>query len=147
MHIELLDETAYKGKEYTVSYTTDSYYEVLQNCDGFTFSLEKLDKPEEKQYRDTLFSAWLDDPVVFGAFENDELIGIVEGSPETWNNRFRINNIVLFDPSYRHKGIGTRLMYVIIEAAVNCGARMIVLETQSCNTKAISFYHKQGFSC
>lgn len=34
----------------------------------------------------------------------------------------------------------------ITEAAESTGARMIVLETQSCNESAIAFYRKNGFS-
>ena len=34
----------------------------------------------------------------------------------------------------------------ITETAEASGARMIVLETQSCNEKAIAFYRKNGFS-
>lgn len=37
-------------------------------------------------------------------------------------------------------------MYSIYKEAVKSGARMIVLETQSCNKKAIDFYMKHGFS-
>ena len=146
MHVLPLDKNKYQGVEIVVSYCTDSYYDVLQNLDGFKLTLKKRDMPEEKHYSDTLFSEWLDDPVAFGAFEDNKLIGIVEGSPETWNNRFRINNIVVFDPSCRNKGIGTKLMYSIYKEAVKSGARMIVLETQSCNKKAIDFYTKHGFS-
>ncbi len=36
-------------------------------------------------------------------------------------------------------------METITEAAKSCGARMIVLETQSCNENAIAFYKKNGF--
>ena len=34
----------------------------------------------------------------------------------------------------------------ITETAGSTGARMIVLETQSCNESAIAFYRKNGFS-
>ena len=37
------------------------------------------------------------------------------------------------------------LLEKIMEDAVNSGARMAVLETQSFNSKAISFYQKNGF--
>ena len=36
-------------------------------------------------------------------------------------------------------------MAAMTEAAKASGARMIVLETQSCNTGAIDFYEKNGF--
>ena len=37
-------------------------------------------------------------------------------------------------------------MQAIERAAEASGARMIVLETQSCNESAIAFYRKNGFS-
>ena len=80
-----------------------------------------------------------------GAFEGEKLLGYVEGSHEKWNNRFRISNICVFDGKVRNRGIGTLLMETITEAAKSCGARMIVLETQSCNENAIAFYKKNGF--
>ena len=73
------------------------------------------------------------------------MIGYVEGSPETWNNRYRISNIFVFDESRRRCGIGTALIDTILREAAERGARMTVLETQSCNEKAIAFYRKNGF--
>ena len=46
----------------------------------------------------------------------------------------------------RRRGIGTALMDTITKAAAASGARMLVLETQSCNERAIAFYRKNGFS-
>ncbi len=37
------------------------------------------------------------------------------------------------------------LMQTILSKAKKSGARMVVLETQSCNENAISFYKKHGF--
>lgn len=37
-------------------------------------------------------------------------------------------------------------MDTIAKAADASGARMLVLETQSCNERAIAFYRKNGFS-
>jgi GNAT superfamily N-acetyltransferase len=45
----------------------------------------------------------------------------------------------------RRSGIGTKLMETILKAAEKSGARMVVLETQTFNFKAISFYKKHGF--
>ena len=81
----------------------------------------------------------------YGAFEGDRLTGFVEGFLEKWNNRYRISNICVFDHADRRSGVGTRLMGAILEEAVRSGARMAVLETQSFNCKAISFYKKNGF--
>lgn len=53
---------------------------------------------------------------------------------------------VMFDKAARGQGIGSMLMERITEAARARGARMLVLETQSCNEAAIAFYRKNGFS-
>ena len=45
----------------------------------------------------------------------------------------------------RHSGIGTALMAVMLKEAKDSGARMAVLETQTCNENAIAFYRKHGF--
>ena len=64
---------------------------------------------------------------------------------ETWNNRFRISNICVFAPAARCRGIGTALMNAIVKEAAASGARMAVLETQSCNAAATGFYRRNGF--
>ena len=43
------------------------------------------------------------------------------------------------------KGLGKQLMDRAKEVAVAQNRRAIILETQSCNTKAIGFYLHQGF--
>ena len=45
----------------------------------------------------------------------------------------------------RRKGIGAFLMKHAVEIARQKGARMLVLEIQSCNATAIKFCVKQGF--
>ena len=104
-----------------------------------------FDEPEERSFDDVFFSEWLDEPIAFGAFDGGELIGYVEGSPERWNNRFLISNICVFENARRGSSVGTVLLDAIQEAAAASGARMIVLETQSCNENAIAFYRKNGF--
>ena len=100
----------------------------------------------EKSFDDEFFGEWLEEPVTFGAFEGERLLGYVEGAPEGWNNRYRISNICIFEENARGKGLGTLLMQAIHRAAEAAGARMIVLETQTCNENAIAFYKRNGFS-
>lgn len=83
--------------------------------------------------------------MAFGAFENGQLLGYVEGFLERWNNRYRISNIGVFDTANRHNGIGSLLMQIVLTEALESGARMVVLETQTCNENAIAFYKKHGF--
>lgn len=145
MIISKLDKQSYAGKEFVVRYTTNGYYDIERNDSGFQINYKSFDTPVEKSFADHFFSEWLEDPVAYGAFEDGELIGIVEGTPEAWNNRYRISNICIFDDTRRHCGIGAKLMDTILDEAKKSGARMAVLETQTCNENAIAFYQKNGF--
>lgn len=129
MKIRQLENAQYAGRRFTARYQTNGYYEITAAEGGFRIAY-------------TPFEA----TVAFGAFERDVLLGFAEGSMESWNNRFRISNLCVFDKAARGQGIGSMLMARITEAARARGARMLVLETQSCNEAAIAFYRKNGFS-
>lgn len=146
MVIRQLEKAAYAGRRFTARYQTNGYYDVCASESGFQLRYARFDAPVEKSFDDAMFGEWLEKPVAFGAFEGGELLGFVEGSPETWNNRFRISNICVFDPARRQGSVGTALMQAIKRAAEASGARMIVLETQTCNENAIAFYRRNGFA-
>ncbi len=145
MTIQPLDKSTYSGQKFTVHYTTGGCYDVLALENGVKFRYVPFDAPVEKSFNDEFFGDWLEAPAAFGAFENDRLIAFVEGSPESWNNRYRVSNICIFDDAARGRGLGTRLMERITREARAYGARMLVLETQTCNETAIAFYKKCGF--
>ena len=146
MEIRQLDPAVYAGRKFTARYRTKGYYDICAAEDGFRLRYVPLGAPMEKSFDDEFFGEWLEDPIAFGAFEGDKLIGYVEGSIEGWNNRFRLSNICVLDFSERSRGVGTALMKTIEQAAENTGARMLILETQSCNENAIAFYKKNGFT-
>lgn len=145
MIIKQLNYTEYQGKRYEAEIHSDKYLSIEPEGEGF--SIEWIASEEEivEPLTDDMLSEWLDNPVAYGAFEGETLIGFVEGFLEDWNNRYRISNICVFATDLRSKGVGTALLEKIIEDAVKSGARMAVLETQSYNSKAISFYKKNGF--
>lgn len=145
MIISELNKADYAGRSFTMKYTASGYYDIEKNNHSFLFSYHPFDMEKEMMFEDRFFNDWLEAPVAFGAFEDKQLIGYVEGSLEQWNNRYRISNICIFSDIHRHQGIGTQLMQKILQEAVQSGARMAVLETQSCNEKAIAFYQKHGF--
>lgn len=145
MEIKLLDAKEYAGKKFTARYISRGYYDIHAAVGGFRIEYVPFEAPEERGFDDEFFGEWLDDPTAYGAFEDGRLIGFVEGCLEKWNNRFRLSNICVFDSASRAKGAGRALMAAMTEAAKASGARMIVLETQSCNTGAIDFYEKNGF--
>lgn len=145
MEIRPLDKNDYAGNKFTARYTTSGYYDIRVCEKGFEIERMRFAKPIDKSFDDVFFAEWLENPVAFGAFEGEKMLGFVEGSIEAWNNRFRISNICVFDNAKRGGGIGTTLLEIIQDVAKSNKARMIVLETQTCNERAIAFYKKSGF--
>lgn len=145
MDFHKLNKEEYVGKSFKLSYRTKTYIDIRSTESGFDLVQLPFEKEMELSFEDCFFNEWLEDPVAYGAFEGETLIGYVEGSIEKWNNRYRISNICLFDEDKRNCGIGGVLMGLIMDEAKASGARMAVLETQTSNEKAISFYRKHGF--
>ena len=145
MELKRLDRGIYAGRKFTVRYRTGGYYDIRADEHGFRMEYTPFASPVERTFDDVFFGDWLEEPTAFGAFEGGRLLGFAEGSPESWNNRFRISNICIFDESRRRCGLGTLLMEAILQTAESTGARMAVLETQSCNENAIAFYKRSGF--
>lgn len=145
MEIKELIREEYAGKPFTVRYKTAGYYDIEAKDCTFKITLKPFEGMVAKSFTDTFFNKWLEAPKAYGAFEGDKLIGFVEGTIEEWNNRYRITNICIFDETDRHRGVGSVLMRQILKKAHESGARMAVLETQTCNTVAISFYKSFGF--
>lgn len=140
-----LDKREYEGYKLNFAYRTDRYYHVKATDLGMILEESVFPKTEEKQFTDHLFGQWLEDPVALGAFDGETLAGVIEGSIEAWHNVFRISNI-LVGMSYRGRGIGGELMHRMLEyARRNTNCRGAILETQSCNYPAISFYRRLGF--
>lgn len=145
MTIKELDYRDFKNKKYHADIKTDRVLTIEPSEEGFSMKWEKLEKGIVMPLDDDMLSDWLENPKAFGAYEEDKLIGFVEGFLEKWNNRYRITNICVFEDAARRTGVGTKLLTAIMNEAKQSGARMAVLETQSFNYKAISFYKKAGF--
>ena len=147
MNIRKLNYPDFAGKTYRAEIRSDRFLSIEPEGDGFAIEWKPIQPEMVKELTDDMLSDWLEDPVAYGAYEGEELVGFVEGFLEKWNNRFRLTNIVVFDGARRHSGVGSALLDAIMQDAVSSGARMAVLETQSYNYKAISFYKKNGFEC
>lgn len=50
------------------------------------------------------------------------------------------------DENFRKRGLGRSLMNIAKDYAKKHNFRMVILETQSCNTNAIGFYLHEGFT-
>lgn len=140
-----LDYEKMKGQTYSAEIRSDRYLSIEPQAEGFRLEWVSSDTELVMHLGDEILSDWLEEPQAYGAYEAGKLVGFTEGFLEKWNNRYRIANICVFEPEMRGKGIGGLLLERITEAAKASGARMIVLETQSFNAKAISFYKKNGF--
>lgn len=145
--IRKLDES-YKGKQLDFFYVSEYYYDIQKTYHeesiNFRFSKKHFSTPIEKRFKTTLMEDYLDNPFLYGVFYKEKLVAYLEMVYEKWNNRMRITNI-LVEGDFRHRGIGKLLMDKAYEVSNNHGARAIVLETQSCNFPAISFYKGLDF--
>ena len=145
MEIRKLTNSNYTGQTYHTTYSSCGYYDIEFLKDHFSFIYKAFAQPQTFELSDTILLDWLENPTLFGAFEGDVLIGFAEGFLEQWNNRYRISNICVLEECNRHRGVGRLLIGHILGEAQKTGARMAVLETQSCNERAIAFYRANGF--
>lgn len=117
----------------------------------FRLQLVSLESPYHKQFdslNETGFSEHLktiEAGFSFGAYENDALVGIALSLPQQWNNTLWLQEFHIAK-SHQGKGIGGKLMQVVIEKAQSDNFRLIYLETQNMNVPAIRFYRKMGFA-
>ena len=146
MKIVELNRTEYKGYELDCKYQTKAYYDIIikkRRDIKIIIKRKKFSRRQDKGFIATLFEDHIDQPRVFGVLDKKKLVGVIEGSMESWSNRFRIWNF-LVDKKYRNEGIGKELFDYMVEFAIKEKARAIILEVQSCNENAIRFYMKRG---
>lgn len=152
-----LPREQWEGTMIPMRYTTDVYYDVSieKETDGYTIGMRKrkFDNPvthcpEEYDFPDKLYQPHWEKAYAWGIVnENDgkqELMACIETCPEEWSNRLMVTELWVHE-SLRRQGIAHRLMAVAKEQAVLEHRRAIILETQSCNVGAISFYQQEGF--
>jgi len=129
-------------------YSTKNHYAVtiLRKKDRWEIKLvlETLPKPTEKRFEDGLFQDFIDEPRVFTAELEGKQVGWIELGFQKWNKRMRIWELLVKE-EFRRNGIGTLLVDHAVKLSRKRRARMLVVETQSCNVPAINFYLKNGF--
>jgi len=148
MEVELIDKKEFKGYVVNFSCKTSEYYDVVLGDEGiFDLKLvrKSYDREIEKTFKSKLYDGYLEDSRAYRFIDEGRLIGYTELDNEAWHNRMRISEILVLE-EYRGEGYGTRVMDDIKELARREGFREIVLETETCNTNAIDFYLKNGFT-
>ena len=129
-------------------YLTSQYYDVsVGREDGLwkiELSLKPFEMTMEKGQTGKLFEDHILEPRVLAALLGARQVGWIELGYDKWNNRMRVWEF-LVEETFRRKGIGTLLMDQAVKIAGERGARMLVLETQTCDVPAIDFYLNFGF--
>lgn len=138
-------------------YTTEEYFDVKLKKVNNNFRVDlvktKSDEPishypEEYDFPDKLYQEHWEKAYAWGIVEeNDgkqELVACIETCPEEWSNRLMVTELWVHE-KLRRNGIGHALMEVAKQQANLEHRRAIILETQSCNVPAISFYLQEGF--
>jgi len=145
--VELTREENYL-REIESKYSSSHYYDVAIHRASGSWKIELIlkafDATLEKHYHGRLFEDHVQDPRVFAAVQGTRQVGWIELGYDKWNNRMRVWEFLVEEP-LRKKGVGTALMHHAVKIAKQKGARMLVLETQTNNLEAISFYLQFGF--
>jgi ribosomal protein S18 acetylase RimI-like enzyme len=145
--VEIEKKDAYL-REIESKYSTSHYYDVSVCRESESWRIElthkALDKELDKNYHGRLFEDQVEEPRVFAVALGNRQVGCIELGYDRWNNRMRVWEF-LVEEEFRKRGIGTLLMKRAVEIAKAKGARMLVLETQTNNATAISFYLNFGF--
>ena len=152
-----LPKAQWEGTVIPMRYTTEEYYDVRidttsDNCQvkivKCKFDSPVTHYPEEYDFPDKLYQAHWEKAFAWGIVQDNdgkqELLACIETCPEEWSNRLMITELWVHE-NLRRKGIGHALMAIAKEQAVLEHRRAIILETQSCNVGAISFYLQEGF--
>lgn len=157
--IEILPLTSFTQDEIwpiVTGYESDEKYAVekAESDERTVFSVQLvgLDQPYRSSFVDDFieeefqrFLSYLPQGYSFGAYHGGRLVGFAIGEVEVWNRSLRIWEFQVME-GYRRQGIGRALMSRVVERALESMLRIVVLETQNTNVKAIRFYRSMGFS-
>ncbi len=143
-------DRSWKGKTRLFRYRTEGYLDIQlteeQGISRIAFCPRLFPKPVEKELEVSWMKDFLRDPRLFAAMTGQgEMAGYLELNLERWNNRMRVTNLFVEEP-FRGQGAGFCLMEHAFSVSRRAGARMMVLETQSCNLPAIRFYQSMGYA-
>ncbi|WP_312900343.1 GNAT family N-acetyltransferase [Chryseobacterium taichungense] len=133
-------------------YTTDKIFVVsaIETGSTFEFSLREKKQSYTKTWNlsendihelNTIISQGHS----FGAYHENELIGWIICDFRSWNNSLFIESILISE-DFRGHSIGRLLIKSVNREARNLQCRIVELETQNTNYKAIKFYQEAGFT-
>ncbi|MBP5282839.1 MAG: GNAT family N-acetyltransferase [Lachnospiraceae bacterium] len=152
-----LPKEEWKGVPILMNITCEEYYDLEMAGSGDAFEAKMVRKkfetpvthtPDEYDFPDKLYQDHWEKAEAYGMYREEDgkkiLLACIEVCPEEWSNRLMVTELWVADELHG-QGIGTALMNKAKEIAKEQGRRAIILETQSCNVRAITFYRAQGF--
>lgn len=152
-----LPKEQWEGTPIPMRYTTEEYYtvDIEKKEDGYDVKIKRrrLEKPishypEEYDFPDKLYQPHWEKASAWGIYDEAEgerrLLACIETCPEEWSNRLMVTELWVHE-ELRRQGVAHELMEIAKKQAETEGRRAVILETQSCNVGAISFYHTEGF--
>lgn len=132
----------------TLEYTSHYYYrpQLINKDDGWslTFTRTAFDQPFHKQLETAVFDPDFPELKAYSLMIADQQAGLITLVHEQWSNRLRINDLHV-SSSHQAQGYGSQLITFAAQQAERIGARAMILETQTSNDPAITFYKKHGF--
>jgi len=150
MNIELkrLDMASVQDHVVVFQYESPGHYKVdiKETHDGWNISLKKEDFPQSfrKKEPEVIVSPYKGDSEIYGAFVGGREVGFIQFEHQAHNGSVRVWDIEVA-PEFRRMGVGKAMMDRCRARSRELGARRMVLETQTCNLKAIAFYRAMGF--
>lgn len=136
------------------SYTTKNYLSVATSGNeaepAWKLTLAKVGRPMRRRLEgetlDGLVQLYgpLDRLQLIGAFDGDELVGLLTWKYEDWNRMVWLCDVRVRE-DHRRKGIAGKMLEDLQWAAMRTDGRGIMLETQTSNYPAIQFYLSKRF--
>lgn len=152
-----LAKEEWEGIPIPMRYTTEEHYavdlEIAEDGYGVQIRKRRLEEPishypEEYDFPDKLYQPHWEKAKAWGIADEVQgerrLLACIETCPEEWSNRLMVTELWVHE-ELRRQGVGHALMAIAKEQAQRENRRAIILETQSCNVGAISFYRQEGF--
>lgn len=120
--------------------------EARETAAGFAWTLIRRPLRETLRSTEILrpFQPWLQNPRGYVAMMRGEPVGYAETTLEQHRNLVRVWNLVV-KREQRRRGIGTRLLATVEQAARHFRSRGVFIEALSCNDPGIQFLRKQGY--
>lgn len=150
MIIKLLEKQRYRNYHLDFSYISEYYYDLQVKSLIGDYNYVLTRKPFEKPFvnpdrgTDMLYAPHWENAEAYGIEHKGQLIAVIELWYEEWSSRMRVTELWI-NVQYRRLGIGRMLMDYAKEKAIEKGARLLFLETQTSNANAVAFYTAMGF--